>query len=572
VNKFSRRDLLKYAGSATALLAGPHQLWPVSRSGISYVDVARQSGITFQHDNAASPEKFLVETMGSGCGWIDYDQDGLLDLYLVNGAATPAYKPAHPLRSALYRNNGDGTFSDVTATAGVGAEGLFGMGLAVGDYDNDGFPDLFLCGYGHCILYHNNGDGTFTDVTARAGVANNSRWASSAAWFDYDNDGRLDLVIANYVDWSPERNFYCGDRGPGMRSYCHPDDFNPQPSTLYHNNGNGTFTDVSKSSGVGLKAGNGLGVVTFDYDNDGWQDIFIANDHMPNFLFHNNRNGTFNEVGYLAGVAVSGDGQFEAGMGTDAADTTGTGRMDLIVTHLDMQLARFYQNLGDGSFDDATFRSKLSYATFHMSGFGTRFFDYDNDGTRDLFMANGHVLDNIERYHSDTKYAEPKLMFRNTGRGIFDNVSDQLGPDFVLPRVSRGAAVGDFDNDGDLDILVNNNGQPPQLLRNDGGNANHWLEILLIGTKSNRDGVGARVKLTAGDLVLYDQRKGGMSYQSAQDPRLHFGLGTRTKIDSIEVTWPSGMITKLANVKANQIIAIQEGTGVVERQFPRIRG
>ena len=571
MNKFSRRDLLKYAGSATALLAGPHQLWPLSRSAISYVDVARQSGITFSHDNAASPGKFLIETMGSGCGWIDYDQDGLLDLYLVNGAATPAYKPAHPLRSALYRNNGDGTFSDVTARAGVGAEGLFGMGVTVGDYDNDGFPDLFLCGYGRCILYHNNRDGTFTDVTARAGVANTSRWASSAAWFDYDNDGHLDLVIANYVDWSPERNFYCGDRGPGMRSYCHPDDFNPQPPTLYHNNGDGTFTDVSKSSGVGLKSGNGLGVVTFDYDNDGWQDIFIANDHMPNFLFKNNRNGTFSEVGYLAGVAVSGDGQFEAGMGTDAADTTGTGRMDLIVTHLDMQLARFYQNLGDGSFDDATFRSKLSYATFHMSGFGTRFFDHDNNGTRDLFMANGHVLDNIERYHSDTKYAEPKLMFRNTGRGIFENVSDQLGADFILPRVSRGAAVGDFDNDGDLDILVNNNGQAPQLLRNDGGNANHWLEILLIGTKSNRDGVGARIKLTAGNLALYDQRKGGMSYQSSQDPRLHFGLGTRTKIDWLEILWPSGMTTKIANVKTDQIIAIKEGEGVVERQFPRIR-
>ena len=571
MNKFSRRDLLKYAASATTLLAGPHQLWPLSRSGISYVDVARQSGITFSHDNAASPEKFLIETMGSGCGWIDYDQDGLLDLYLVNGAATPSYKPAHRLRSALYRNNGGGTFSDVTARAGVGAEGLFGMGLAVGDYDNDGFPDLFLCGYGRCILYHNNGDGTFTNVTARAGVDNTGRWASSAAWFDYDNDGRLDLVIANYVDWSPERNFYCGDRGPGMRSYCHPDDFNPQPPTLFHNNGDGTFTDVSKLSGVGLKAGNGLGVVTFDYDNNGWQDIFIANDHMPNFLFKNNRNGTFSEVGYLAGVAVSGDGQFEAGMGTDAADTTGTGAMDLIVTHLDMQLARFYQNLGDGSFDDATFRSKLSYATFHMSGFGARFFDYDNDGTRDLFMANGHVLDNIERYHADTKYAEPKLMFRNTGRGLFENVSDQLGADFLLPRVSRGAAVGDFDNDGDLDILVNNNGQAPQLLRNDGGNANHWLEILLIGTKSNRDGVGARVKVTAGDLVLYDQRKGGMSYQSAQDPRLHFGLGTRTKIDSIEINWPSGMLTKLANVKADQIIAIQEGEGMVDRPFPRIR-
>ena len=441
------------------LAAGP-LAWPTAPTRtVTFVDVARSAGITFQHDNAASAEKYLIETMGSGCGWIDYDQDGLLDLYLVNGAATRVYSPKQPLRSALYRNNGDGSFTDVTGKAGVGAEGLFGMGVAVGDYDNDGFPDLFVLGYGRCILYHNNGDGTFTDVSAHAGVENSGRWASSAAWFDYDNDGRLDLVIANYVDWSPERNFYCGDPGPGMRSYCHPDDFHGQPPTLYHNNGDGTFTDVSKSSGVGLKGGNGLGIVTFDYDNDGWQDIFIANDHMPNFLFHNNRDGTFREVGYVAGVAVSSDGQFEAGMGTDAADLTGNGRMDLIVAHLDMQLARFYQNMGDQTFDDATLRSKISYATYHMSEFGARFMDYDNDGARDLFMATGHVLDNIERYHGDTRYAEPKLMFRNNGHGIFENVSDGLGPDFVLPRVSRGAAIGDFDNDGDLDILVNNNGQ-----------------------------------------------------------------------------------------------------------------
>jgi len=569
VKRVSRRELLKYLGSL-GVIAGTGRSALPAQSRLAFEDVARAAGLTFTHDNAASPEKFLIETMGSGCGWIDYNQDGLLDLYLVNSANTLAYKPAHPLRSALYRNNGDGSFTDVTLKAGVGAEGLFGMGIAVGDYDNDGFPDLFVCGYGRCILYHNNGDGTFRDVTARAGVANSGRWASSAAWFDYDNDGRLDLMIANYVDWSPDRNFYCGDRRPGMRSYCHPDDFNPQPPTLYHNNGDGTFADVSKSSGIGLKAGNGLGIVTFDYDDDGWQDIFIANDHMPNFLFHNNRNGTFSEVGYLASVAVSGDGQFEAGMGCDAADTSGSGRMDLVVTHLDMQLARFYQNLGDGSFDDATFRSKLGYATFHMSGFGTRFFDYDNDGRIDLFMANGHVLDNIERYHADTKYAESKLMFRNRGHGIFENISYQLGTDFALPRVSRGAAVGDFDNDGKLDILVSNNGQPPQLLRNNGGNANHWLEILLIGTKSNRDGVGARVKLRAGDLVLYDQRKGGMSYQSAQDPRLHFGLAAQTKIDLLEVIWPSGTTTKLSNLKVDQIIAIKEGQGMVERKFPRV--
>ena len=563
--------MLKVIGSAAACVPlRSHGAAAQAPPSVKFIDIAQSAGIDFRHDNAASSEKYLIETMGSGCGWIDYDQDGLLDLYLANGAATRLYKPAHPLRSALYRNNGDGTFTDVTVKAGVGAEGLFGMGVAVGDYDNDGYPDLLVLGYGRCILYHNNGNGTFTDVTAHAGVENLGRWASSAAWFDYDNDGHLDLVIANYIDWSPDRNFWCGDHGPGMRSYCHPDDYNGEAPTLFHNNGDGTFTDVSKQSGVGLKLGNGLGVVTFDYDNDGWQDIFIANDSMANFLFHNNRDGTFREVGYLAGVAVSADGLPEAGMGTDAADTTGKGRMDLIVAHLDSQLARLYQNMGDGTFDDATLRSGLGYATFHMSGFGARFMDYDNDGALDIFMANGHVLDNINRYNAGVHYAEPKLMFRNLGRGTFQNVSEEFGRDFQLPRVSRGAAVGDFDNDGDLDILVNNNGERPQLLRNDGGNANHWLEILLIGTRSNRDGVGARVKVSVGDLFLYGQRKGGMSYQSAQDPRLHFGLGKYSLADAVEILWPSGIVTKLAKIQANRIVAIEEGKGLVGRKFPRV--
>jgi enediyne biosynthesis protein E4 len=564
----SRRDLLKILGISCAnlRLSQASQARPVT-----FTDIARPAGLHFVHDNAASPEKYLIETMGSGCAWIDYDQDGLLDLYLVNGAATPLYTPNHPLRSALYHNNGDGTFTDVTTRAGVGAEGLFGMGVAVGDFNNDGFPDLLVLGYGRCILYRNNGDGTFTDVTAKSGVENRGRWASSAAWFDYDNDGRLDLVIANYLDWSPEKNFYCGDRAPGMRSYCHPDDYLGQPPTLYHNEGDGTFTDASKSSGLAAKGINGLGVVTFDYDNDGWQDIFIANDSMANSLFHNNRDGTFRETAYLAGVAVSSDGRAEAGMGVDAADISGSGRLDLIVTHLDQQLARLYRNMGDQGFDDATVRSGIGYATFHLSGFGTRFFDYDNDGARDLFMANGHVLDNIQKYSADTFYAEPKLMFRNVGGGRFENVTNQLGADMLLPRVSRGVAVGDFDNDGDLDILVNNNGQAPQLLRNDGGNSNHWLEILLIGVKSNRDGVGARIKVSSGGLVQFDQKKGGMSYQSAQDPRLHFGLGRHAQIDSVEIIWPSGMVTRLSNLKSDQCIAVKEGVGLIDRPFPPLK-
>jgi hypothetical protein len=540
-------------------------------SPVAFNDVAAPAGINFLHDNAATPEKYLIETMGAGCAWIDYDQDGLLDLYLVNSAATPIYTPKRPLRNALYRNRGDGTFADVTASAGVAAEGLFGMGVAVGDYDNDGFPDLMVLGYDRSILYRNNGDGTFADVTAKAGVGNRGRWASSGAWFDYDKDGHLDLVIANYVDWTPKNNFYCGDHSAGMRSYCHPDVYRGQPATLYHNNGDGTFTDVSPSSGLQSKPANGLGVVTFDYNDDGWQDIFIANDGMPNHLFRNQGDGTFREVAYIAGVAVSSDGLAEAGMGADAADASGNGRLDIYVTHLDLQLDRFYQNLGDELFDDATVRSKIGYATYQLSGFGVRFLDYDNDGARDIFVANGHVLDNIERYHAGTRYAEPKLMFRNVGRATFENVSNQLGSAMQVPRVSRGVAAGDFDNDGDLDLLVSNNGQAPQLLRNDGGNAGNWLQILLIGQKSNRDGVGARVKVTAGDLVLHEQKKGGMSYQSAQDPRLHFGLGARTLVDAIEIRWPSGAVTRLEKTKSGQTIAVKEGVGRVERQFPSLK-
>jgi hypothetical protein len=546
-----------------AIASDPEDTVPVR-----FVDVTADSNIAFKHDNAATAQRYLIETMGSGAGWIDYDNDGYLDLYLVNSAATKAYKPLHPLRSALYRSNGDGTFTDVTEKAGVGAADLFGMGVAVGDYDNDGFEDLYVVGYDRSILYHNNGNGTFTDVTAKAGVGNSGKWGSSAAWFDYDHDGKLDLIVANYLDFTPERNLICIEQG--RPSYCHPNKYHGQTPTLFHNNGSGSFTDVSRASKIGLKPGNGLGVVCFDYNGDGWTDVFLANDSMENFLYVNKGNGTFEEVGIEAGVGLGEDGKAEAGMGTDAADYDRDGLPDLFVTHLDLEYNRLYRNQGDGTFADTTFSAKLGAGTFRMSGFGTRFVDYDNDGWRDLFIANGHVLDNVQYFHAGTEYAEPKTVYRNV-HGSFQDVTKQLGPDLAVPRVSRAAAFADYDNDGDIDVLVANNGDHPQLLRNDGGNRNHWVEARLFGTRSNRDGIGAKVKIVANDVVQTDEAKGGMSYQAAHDPRLHFGLGKADRIALLQVYWPSGAVTKLTDVTADRCVAIKENIGEVPSHFPRFK-
>ena len=530
---------------------------------VVFIDISESAGIEFVHHNAASREKFLIETMGSGCGWIDYDSDGLMDLYLVNGAATQAHQPKIAPASVLYRNNGDGTFSDVTDQAAVGAEGLFGMGVAVGDYDNDGLQDLFVVGYDRSILYRNEGEGRFSDKTTSAGVSNAGRWGSSAAWFDFNRDGLLDLIVANYVDWTPATNVRCGNAGEEYRAYCHPDTYSGQSPTLYLNQGEGRFKDVSESSGLSLSRASGLGVVTFDYDRDGWQDIFIANDAMANSLFRNNGDETFEEVAYSSGIALSEDGKAEAGMGTDAADTNGNGWMDVFVTHLDFEHDRLYGNLRQGIFEDRTFGAKLGYATFNYSGFGTKFFDFDNDGAKDLFIANGHILDNIHLYHAEVAYAEQNMLYKNDGTGQFSSVGDRLLGDLKERFVSRGAAVADFDNDGDVDVLVSNNGQKAQLFRNSGGNGNHWLQIQLVGRESNRDGVGARVKVVAGDLTQYDERKGGTSYQSAQDPRLHFGLGHRVLVDLVEVGWPSGLCEIFESLEGDRTIIIEEGTGTV---------
>jgi enediyne biosynthesis protein E4 len=537
---------------------------------VRYTDVREAAKITFQQDSTQTEEKYYLETMGTGVAWIDYDQDGLMDVYFIQSAATDIYKPPHPLRSALYHNNGDGTFTDVTDKAGVGGEGHYGQGVAVGDFDNDGYPDLYVTGYGRAILYHNNGNGTFTDITAKSFVGDEGGWSTSAGWFDYDKDGWLDLVVTNYIDWNAKNNIWCGERRPGYRSYCHPGNYKGQRIKLYHNNHDGTFTDVSDASGVGKPEAKGMGVVLADFNNDGWPDIAVANDSWPNFLFLNKHNGTFEDVSLVSGMAASEDGRYEAGMGIDAADVDGDGWMDLYITHLDFELNRLYRNSHDGTFTDETFRSRIGNKAVLLSGVAMKFLDYDNDGWNDILQLNGAMLDNVSLYHGEVSYKEPLLMYRNLGKGEFDKVSDSLGPDFIHPIVGRGLATADYDNDGDIDIVTNNRGDFPSLLRNDGGNANHWLTVQLIGTKSNRDGIGASLKLTATGFVQVEQAKGGMSYMSASDPRIHFGLGKRMKIESLEITWPSGQVDRLTNVPVDQIIAFKEGAGIVPHPFPKI--
>src|SRR5256886_3042222 len=535
-----------------------------ARITVRYTDIRQSAGITFRQDSTQTDEKYYLETMGTGVGWIDYDQDGLMDLYFVQSAATDIYKPSHPLRSALYHNNGDGTLTDVTETAGVGGEGHYGQGVAVGDYDNDGYPDLYVTGYGRAILYHNNGDGTFTDVTAKAGVADEGQWSTSAGWHEYDNAGRTDVVVSNYIEWTPKTNLWCGERRPGYRSYCNPGNYKGQKTKLYHNNHDGTFTDVSDASGVGKPESKGMGAVLADFNNDGWPDIAIANDTWPNFLFLNNHDGTFKDVSFVSGIAASEDGRYEAGMGIDAADVDGCGFQDIYITHLDFELNRLYTNNKDGTFTDATFSSGIGNKAILLSGVSMKFLDYDNDGWPDIVQINGAMVDNVELYHSEVRYKEPLLMLHNLGKGKFEKIPDgALGPDFSRPVASRAIATSDFLNDGHLGIVTNNRGDYPMLLRNDGSNSNHWLEILLIGTKSNRDGIGASLKLTAEGVTHVEQSKGGMGYMSASDPRIHFGLGKRTKIDQLEITWPSGQIDRLKDIPVDKIIAVKEGVGIV---------
>ena len=520
------------------------------------------SGITWVHTAGLSPEKYLPQSTGAGCAFLDYDNDGWMDIYLVNSGKCDIFTPTQPLRNALYHNNRDGTFTDVTEKAGV-IGGGYGMGVAVGDYNGDGFPDLYLTQYGRSVLYRNNGDGTFTDVTEHAGVSAPG-WASSAVWFDYDNDGRLDLFVCRFVDFDKTKHHDCGAPGipalKGLKEYCYPRIYSPMASWLFRNNGDGTFTDVSQKMGIAESPGKSWGVVATDINNDGWMDLFVANDTEANFLFANRNGRKFEEIGFTAGVAFGEGGKARSGMGVDAADVNQDGWMDLFVTDLNHEIFGFYQNRHDETFDDIAAPSGIASASKLMSGWGLKFFDYDNDGDIDLMIADGHPDDLIEKIYDNVTYKEKLLLFRNSGGGL-KNVSSEGGPIFQRPMSARGLALGDFNNDGAVDVLISCNNEAPLLLQNNAGRQNHWLGLKLIGRKANIDAVGALITYQAGDLKRSRMKVGGGSYLSSHDPRMVLGVGKRTKLDWVEIKWPqpSGLVQRLTDLPIDRYITVREG-------------
>jgi len=563
----SRRDFLRSTAAALALpfVAGlfPRRLSAANSSPFPFSELpSSASGITWAHTSGLSPEKYLPQSTGAGCAFLDYDNDGWMDIYLVNSGKCDIFTPTKPLRNALYRNNRDGTFTDVTEKAGV-VGGGYGMGIAVGDYNGDGFPDLYVSQYGRSILYRNNGDGTFTDVTEKAGVAAPG-WASSAVWFDYDNDGKLDLFVCRFVDFDKTKHHNCGAPGipalKGLNEYCYPRIYSPMPSWLFHNNGDGTFTDVSQKMGIAENPGKAWGVVASDVNNDGWMDLFVANDTEANFLFMNRDGKKFDEVGFTAGVAFGEGGKARSGMGVDSADVNQDGWMDLFVTDLNHEIFGFYQNRHDETFDDIAAPTGIAAASKLMSGWGLKFFDYDNDGSLDLMIANGHPDDLIEKIYDNVTYRERLMLFQNSS-GVLKNVSQESGPVFSRPLSARGLALGDFNNDGAVDVLISCNDESPVLLRNDAGRENHWLGLKLIGKKANIDAVGAVVTYQAVDLKRSRMKVGGGSYLSSHDPRMVLGIGKRTKFDWVEIKWPqpSGVVQRFTDLPVDRYITIIEG-------------
>jgi enediyne biosynthesis protein E4 len=563
--------------SAVALLAmGNAVTWqtPPSPSGdpaITFEDITQKAGIRFVHNNAAFGKKYLPETMGPGVAFIDYDNDGWQDIFLVNGTNWPG-RPQKLSTPKLYHNNHDGTFTDVTHKAGLDVE-VFGMGVTIGDYDNDGYDDLFLTTMGQSHLFHNNGNGTFTDVTQKASLMGPKEFSTSAAWVDYDKDGKLDLIVANYVQWSLDGDLYCTLDGKS-KSYCTPESYKGTSVRLWHNRGDGTFEDVTKKAGLGEPTSKTLGIAILDYDSDGWPDVLFSNDTQPNKLYRNNGNGTFTEKAVVAGIAFSEDGVARAGMGVDAADYDRSGSASILITNFSNQMLSLYHNEGKGLFVDEAPRSEIGRASLLTLGFGCFFFDYDLDGWPDIFIANGHIDGDIQRVQPNVKYAMPPHLFRNVGRGNFREVTKTLGAAFNTPRVGRGAAYGDINNDGRPDLLLSTNGGPAYLFENEvapGSVVNKSLRVKLIGIKSNRDGIGTLVSVGVQGAAESQMLRSGSSYLSASELVLTYGLGRHEQADSIEIRWPSGQVDKLSGIAAGQTVTVTEGQGITAKRNFRAR-
>jgi enediyne biosynthesis protein E4 len=579
----SRRSFLRNAAgvllssaSARASAAGwlPHPftalLGPVAetkgngaaatQASIRFEDRIAASGINFILRNSVSPQHYSIETMLGGVAVFDYNNDGQLDIFFTNGAAIPSLEKTGPeYHNRLFRNNGDGTFTDVTEKAGVAGLG-YSMGVAAADYDNDGFVDLYVTGVNQNQLLHNNGDGTFTDVTAKAGVAGivpklGKTWSVAAGWFDYNNDGLLDLLVINYLNYDIRTARQCP--AEGVPAYCSPNEFQGTPNILYRNNGDGTFTDVSEPSHIADYIGKGMGLAFADYDNDGYTDVFISNDTYQNFLLHNNGDGTFTDAAMLAGVQFNESGKYMAGMGADFRDIDNDGRPDIFQTSMFGDSFQLYHNAGDGEFQDVSAASGLTLATSRLTGWGTGIFDFDNDGLKDIFTANAEILDTSQQV-VHRPFMLPNSLFHNRGNLTFEDISTKAGADFMRPAAHRGAAFGDFENDGQIDIVVSTINGAPQLLMNRTTGSSHWLLLRLVGTRSNRDGLGTKIKIVTAKGAQYNHATTAVGYNSSSDKRVHFGLGDQTVVETIELSWPSGTKQVLRKVKADQVLTVVE--------------
>lgn len=539
----------------------PENTAPPALSPIRFDNTIAASKIAFTLRNSVSPQRYSIETMTGGVAVFDYNNDGLLDIFFTNGAAIPSLEKNDPkYYNRLFRNNGDGTFTDVTESAGLKGMG-YSMGVAAGDYDNDGFVDLYITGVNYNQLFHNNGDGTFTDVTAKAGVSgllpnSGKPWSQTAGWIDYNNDGLLDLFVVNYLDYDIHTAALCNLEG--APAYCSPNGFRGTSNILYRNNGDGTFTDVSAQSHISQYVGKGMGVAFADFDDDGFTDIFVSNDTFPNFLLHNNGDGTFTDVALEAGVAFTGSGKTVAGMGADFRDLDNDGKPDIFHAAMFGDTFPLYRNLGGGQFEDVTGRTGLTALTSRFTAWGTGAFDFDNDGRKDLFAATSDILDNADAL-VHRPYALANLLLRNKGDLTFEDLSAKAGAGFSMPAAHRGAAFGDFNNDGKIDIVVTVLNGPPELLMNRTKNQNHWIILKLVGVRSNRDGLGTKVKISTSHGDQYNEATTAVGYNSSSDKRVHFGLGDAAVIDRIELAWPSGVKQTLTNVKADQVLTVTEG-------------